>query len=113
MPTVKDYKTIELTLKIRKLTENDSWRWKTKQAIKRIKKQILKHYKLSACDADVSISPELNKHMFSRGMKNPPKKVRVRVEASTSARDANRRVFRLSHVIVGSFKGLATEVVVE
>lgn len=107
---IKDYKTLELTLNIRKLTKNDSWRWKTKQAIKRIKKFITRYYKL---EADVVISPELNKEMFKHGMKNPPSKVRIRVEPTVSNKDANRRVFRLSHVVVGCFRGLATEAVVE
>lgn len=110
MAIIKDYKPLELTLNIRKLTKNDSWRWKTKQAMKRIKKFVLKYYKT---EADVVISPELNKEMFKHGMKNPPSKVRVRIEPTVSAKDANRRVFRLSHVVVGSFKGLATEAVVE
>lgn len=113
MSAMKDYKTIDLTINIRKITNNDSWRWKTKQAVKRIKQHILKYYKLDECDVDISLSPELNKHLFSRGMKNPPKKVRVRIEASTSRKDANRRAFRVSQIVVGSFKGLSTECVVE
>ncbi|KRH91784.1 60S ribosomal protein L31 [Pseudoloma neurophilia] len=110
---MKDFKTIDLTINIRKITQGDSWRWKTKQAIKRIKQHLLKYYKLTKSDADVSLAPELNKHIFSRGMKNPPKKIRVRVEPSTSRKDANRRVFRVSQIIVGGFKGLSTECVVE
>lgn len=110
---MKDFRTIELTINIRKITHNDSWRWKTKQAIKRIKQHLLKYYKLSNTDADISIAPDLNKYLFSRGMKNPPKRIRVKIEPGTSRKDANRRVFRVSQIVVGSFKGMATEVVVE
>lgn len=110
MALIKDYKPIELTVNIHKLTRNDSWRWKARQAVKRLKKFIRKYYKT---DADVMISPELNKEIFKHGMKNPPGRVRIRVDSAVSSKDASKRVFRLSHIVVGGFKGLPTEAVVD
>lgn len=62
---------------------------------------------------DVLVAQDLNKALWVRGMKNIPEKVRVCVKRGPCTRNPAVNVFRVSLVIVGSFKGLITQSISE
>lgn len=57
---------------------------------------------------DVRIDPSLNKYLWSHGVKNVPKRVRVRVSRKRNEdEEATEKLYSVvSHVEVASFKGL-------
>merc|ERR1719446_919436 len=60
---------------------------------------------------DVRIDTKLNKFIWSKGIRNVPKRVRVRMSRKRNEdEDAKSKMFTLvQHVPVESFKGLQTE----
>merc|ERR1711935_450220 len=60
---------------------------------------------------DVRIDTKLNKFLWSGGVRNIPRRVRVRMSRKRNEdEDANEKMFTLvQHVPVESFKGLQTE----
>ncbi|KAG0416497.1 60S ribosomal protein L31, partial [Dictyocoela roeselum] len=101
---------LEMTINLKKITKNDSWRWKSKQCIKRIKKFMQKYFKT---ESTVMIAPDLNKAIWERGMHKVPSRIRVRVERDADRKDPGKEVIRVSYVVVGGFKSLGTEAVAE
>merc|ERR550537_1081990 len=68
------------------------------------------------CTKDVRIDTKLNKHIFSKGVRNVPYRVRVRMARKRNDDEADEKFYTLvQHVPVekGGFKGLQTEVVNE
>mmetsp|Transcript_33824 Transcript_33824/g.59946 ORF Transcript_33824/g.59946 Transcript_33824/m.59946 type:complete len:123 (+) Transcript_33824:59-427(+) len=63
------------------------------------------------CTTDVRIDTKLNKFLWSNGIRNVPRRVRVRLSRKRSEEeDAKEKMFTLiQHVPVESFKGLQTE----
>ncbi|EPR80098.1 60S ribosomal protein L31 [Spraguea lophii 42_110] len=107
----KDDKAIELTIPMGKITIDVSKRWKCRIGIRRLKKFITKTFHDK--EAEVQISPDLNKFLWERGMRNVPKRVRVRVNQEPYPKDPSKKVYKLSHVVVSTFKGLGTEAIAE
>jgi large subunit ribosomal protein L31e len=62
---------------------------------------------------DVRIDPSLNKFLWSHGVKNVPKRVRVRVTRKRNEdEDAAEKLYSVvSYVEVASFKGLQNETI--
>merc|ERR1719396_63351 len=62
---------------------------------------------------DVRIDTKLNKFLWSNGVRNVPRRVRVRLSRKRNEdEDATEKMYALvQHVPVESFKGLQTEVV--
>merc|ERR1719379_1986093 len=62
---------------------------------------------------DVRIDTKLNKAIWSQGVRNVPKRIRVRFSRKRNEdEDAKEKMFTLvQHVPVESFKGLQTEIV--
>lgn len=67
---------------------------------------------LSLC-RDVRVDPTLNKFLWSQGVKNVPKRIRVRVSRKRNEdEDASEKLYSVvSYVEVDSFKGLQNETV--
>merc|ERR1719284_1412632 len=56
---------------------------------------------------DVRIDTKLNKFVWSTGVRNIPRRVRVRMSRKRNEEDAKEKMFTLvQHVPVESFKGL-------
>merc|ERR1719460_3627725 len=64
---------------------------------------------------DVRIDTKLNKAIWAQGVRNVPKRIRVRFSRKRNEdEDAKEKMFTLvQHVPVESFKGLQTEIVRE
>merc|ERR1719469_538146 len=64
---------------------------------------------------DVRVDTKLNKAIWAQGVRNVPKRIRVRFTRKRNEdEDAKEKMFTLcQHVPVGSFKNLQTEVVCE
>lgn len=64
---------------------------------------------------DVRIDTKLNKFIWSNGIKNLPKRVRVRISRQRNDdEDAKEKMYALvQHIPVESFEGLQTEIVAE
>merc|ERR1719159_687491 len=62
---------------------------------------------------DVRIDTKLNKAVWAQGVRNVPKRIRVRMSRKRNEdEDAKEKMFTLvQHVPVESFKGLQTEIV--
>ena len=60
---------------------------------------------------DVRVDPELNRHVWSQGVRNVPRRVRVRFNRKKNDdEDADEQFYTLAqHVPVDSFKGKQTE----
>lgn len=60
---------------------------------------------------DVRISPKLNKAIWSKGIRNLPRRMRVRIERGrgTSMDAPNKEYALVDYVAVESFKGLETQ----
>merc|ERR1719390_577054 len=60
---------------------------------------------------DVRIDTKLNKAVWATGVRNTPKRIRVRMSRKRNEdEDATEKMFTLvQHVLVESFKGLQTE----
>lgn len=104
--TLSENKIIEMTINLKKLTNKVSWRYKAPHGVRNIKRFMQKTFNTSE---DVLIAPELNKALWVRGMKKIPGKVRVRVQRGPCTKNPANNVYRVSLVIVGSFKGLITQ----
>ncbi|EJW05157.1 hypothetical protein EDEG_00768 [Edhazardia aedis USNM 41457] len=100
-------KTIEMTVNLKKVTRGVSWTNKAPHAVRNIKRMIHKIYNTKD---PVLIAPELNKAIWGRGKFHVPNKVRVRVEKFAGSKGP---VFKVSLVIVGSFKSLLTQAVTD
>ena len=65
--------------------------------------------------SDVRIDAKLNKHVWSKGVRNVPYRVRVRLSRKRNEdEEASEKLYTLvQHVEVASVKGLQTEVVAD
>lgn len=106
--TIKSNKTVEMTISLRRLAKRASWRYKALKGVKYLKKFIQKQFK---SEDDVLIAPDVNKYVWSRGMRSVPGRMRIRVERSPSNKNPAESVFRLSLVEVSTFKGLNSQVI--
>ncbi|KAF7692248.1 60S ribosomal protein L31 [Cucumispora dikerogammari] len=82
---LKESSPLEMTLNLASLTKGDSWRWKAKQCIKRIRQHILREFKRPG---SVKIDPEVNTFILKNGMHNIPRKIRIKLEREISDKDS-------------------------
>ena len=97
----------DYTIHLSKRTHKITFKKKAPRAIKEIKK--------FATDAmgtkDVRIDSKLNKYIWSRGIRNIPTRVRVRLSRKRNEdEDAEEKLYTIAQLVeVTSFKGLQTE----
>lgn len=103
---IRDY-TIQLSKRIHK----QQFKRRAPRAVKEIRKFAQK----AMGTADVRIDANLNKKIWSTGIKNPPTRIRVRLSRKRNEdEDADEKLYTLAQLVeVSSFKGLQTEAVLE
>ncbi|CAD7924465.1 unnamed protein product [Amoebophrya sp. A25] len=104
-------RTEDRTIHVHKLVYKVQFKKRAKRCISEIKKIATK----AMGTTDVRIDGKLNKHIWSKGIKNLPRRVRVRLSRKRNEdEDAKEKTFTLvQYVPVDSFKGLETEAVNE
>merc|ERR1719322_2029185 len=105
-PVTRDY-----TIHMHKHIHRIQFKKRAPRAIREIRKFATKAMRT----ADVRIDTKLNKFIWSQGIRNIPKRVRVRMSRKRNEdEEAKYKMFTLcQHVPVESFKNLQTEVVRE
>jgi large subunit ribosomal protein L31e len=105
-PAVRDT-TINLHKKVMKV----AMKKRAPRAVSEIKKYAMK----AMATKDIRIDTKLNKFIFSKGVRNVPYRVRVRLARKRNDdEDADEKFYTLvQHVPVDSYKGLQTETVQE
>ena len=99
----------DYTIHLSKRTHKTTFKAKTPKAVKVVKK--------FAEDAmgtkDVRLDPKVNKELWKQGVRNPPKRIRVRLSRKRNEdEDADEKLYTLVQLVeVSSFKGLQTETV--
>merc|ERR1711998_321375 len=108
---VTDVVTRDYTIHLHKRLHDRSFKSKAPRAIREVRK----FAKKTMGTADVRLDVKLNKHIWSRGIKNVPHRVRVRLARKRNDdEDAKEKLFTLvTHVPVDSFKTLQTVAVEE
>jgi large subunit ribosomal protein L31e len=101
-PQTRDY-----TIHLAKMTFKKSFKKRAPTAIKKIQEFVSKVMKTK----DVRIEPELNKALWSKGVRNVPTRIRVRMSRRRNEdEEAKEKMYTLvQHVAVESFKGLQHE----
>eukprot|EP01035_Chromulina_nebulosa_P018561 gene18561-24284_t len=102
-----DIVTRDYTIHLNKRLFGVTFKNRAPRAIREIKLFARKAYKT----IDVRIDPGLNKYVWSRGIKNLPKKIRLRLSRRRNEdEEAKEKLYTIvSHVPVTDFKGLETE----
>mmetsp|Transcript_106791 Transcript_106791/g.281683 ORF Transcript_106791/g.281683 Transcript_106791/m.281683 type:complete len:120 (+) Transcript_106791:108-467(+) len=103
-PVTRDY-----TIHMHKLLHKVQFKKRATRAIREIRKFATR----SMSTKDVRIDTKLNKFVWSNGIRNIPKRIRVRMARKRNEdEDATDKTFTLvQHVPVESFKNLQTETV--
>eukprot|EP01053_Blabericola_migrator_P002861 Blabericola_migrator_1__2860@NODE_181_length_11864_cov_121_034161_g157_i0_p9_GENE_NODE_181_length_11864_cov_121_034161_g157_i0NODE_181_length_11864_cov_121_034161_g157_i0_p9_ORF_typecomplete_len116_score13_18Ribosomal_L31e/PF01198_19/7_4e28LolA_like/PF17131_4/0_01_NODE_181_length_11864_cov_121_034161_g157_i01140011747 len=103
--------TLEMTVHVGRLVRHTAYKRCAPRAIRDIKKRAQSMMKTK----DVRIDPSLNEAIFSRGIRYPPRRLRVRLSRKRNeAEDSEEKFYTLvSHVECANFKGLNTEHVQE
>ena len=106
-----DLVTRDYTINLHKRLHGITFKRKAPRAIREIKKFAEKAMKTS----DVRIDAKLNKHVWSKGVRNVPYRVRVRLSRKRNEdEEASEKLYTLvQHVEVASVKRLQTEVVAD
>lgn len=99
-------KAVEMTINLGKLARKASWRYKAPKCIYYLKKFIQNQFK---SENDILIAPEVNKYIWRHGIKNIPKRMRIKVERRPSNKNPELNVFRVCLVDVNTFKGLQSQ----
>lgn len=99
----------DYTIHLAKYTHRITFKKKAPRAIKEIKKFAQK----AMGTKDVRIDAKLNKFIWSRGVKNVPNRVRVRLSRKRNEDDeSDEQLYTLAQLVeVDTFKGLQTETV--
>mmetsp|Transcript_3251 Transcript_3251/g.2802 ORF Transcript_3251/g.2802 Transcript_3251/m.2802 type:complete len:121 (+) Transcript_3251:58-420(+) len=99
----RDY-TINLHKRLHKIT--------FKQRAPRAIREIAKFAKTNMLTTDIRVDQKLNQFLWSRGIRNVPKRVRVRMSRRRNEdAESGEKFFTLvQHIQVPSFKGLQTEI---
>lgn len=106
-PNKPDLVSRDYTIHMAKRTHKTTFKSKTPKAIKEIKKFAEKMMKTK----DVRLDPKVNKYIWKQGVRNPPKRIRVRLSRKRNEdEDADEKLYTLVQLIeVSNFKGLLTE----
>ncbi|WUR03182.1 ribosomal protein eL31 [Vairimorpha necatrix] len=107
---LENNKMMEITVNLGKLTKGCNWTKKASIAIKKFRSHLKKMLKT---DEKITIQKDLNKYIFSKGLTKVPRRVRIKVERIADKDNAELNVIKCSHVLVGNFKGLKTEIISE
>jgi len=104
-------KTLDMNIHLAKSIYNAQFKKRAPRAIRAIRKRTLTYMKTS----DVRIDQKLNKFVWSQGIRNLPRRVRVRMSRRRNEdEDAKEKFYTLvQHIPVPSFKKLKIEVVTE
>lgn len=103
--------TRDYTIHVAKMTHKVAFKKRAPVAIRKIKAFVEKVMQTK----DVRIDADLNKFLWSKGVRNVPNRVRVRLSRRRNKdEDSSEKLYTLvQHVPVESFKGLNTEVVAD
>ncbi|KAG8996189.1 60S ribosomal protein L31 [Tulasnella sp. JGI-2019a] len=106
---LQDVVTREYTVVLSRFTQGKKYKKKSPSAMHGIKTfatQVMG-------TKDVRVDPKLNEAVWSKGIKNPPRRIRVRLERKRNDdEDAKEKLYTYAtHVVVPSFKGLEHTVV--
>ncbi|XP_062513731.1 large ribosomal subunit protein eL31-like [Corticium candelabrum] len=103
---MQDVVTREYTINVHKRIHGIGFKKRAPRAIKEIKKFAQKMMGTS----DVRVDTQLNKHVWSKGIRNVPYRIRVRLARKRNEdEDAPDQLYTLvTHVAVDTFKGLQT-----
>ena len=102
-------RTEDRTVHLHKYLFQIQFKKRAKRAIKTIRTIAAKQMRTK----DVRIDQGLNKHLWSKGVRNLPRRVRVRLSRKRNEdEDATEKMYTLvQYVPVDTFKGLLTEAV--
>lgn len=105
-PVTRDY-----TINLHKALYKTQFKKRAPKAIKAIREFAEKVMRTK----DVRIDVKLNKHLWAKGVRNVPKRIRLRIERRKNEdEDAKERMYSLvQYLPVESFKGLGIETVRE
>ncbi|KAJ3433429.1 60S ribosomal protein L31 [Anaeramoeba flamelloides] len=101
--------TREYTIHLHKLLHKVSYKRRAPKSIKVIKQFTNREMGTK----DVRVDPEVNKFIWSKGIKNVPFRIRVRLERQINEdEEAKERLYtRVTYVPTKNFKGLTTKVI--
>merc|ERR1712127_729516 len=108
-PNKPDLVSRDYTGHLAKRTHKTTFKSKTPKAIKAIKDFEEKAMKTK----DIRLDPKVNKEVWKQGVRNPPKRIRVRLSRKRNEdKDSDEKLYTLVQLVeVSSFKGLQTETV--
>merc|ERR1712100_91470 len=109
-----DVVTREYTINLGKATHGVTFKKRAPRAVKAIKTFAQKMMKTS----DVRVDVKLNKAVWSKGIRNVPKRIRVQISRRRNDNeDADEEMYSyvtvVDDVLKGDFKGLGTKVITE
>ena len=99
-------KSVEMTVNLKKLARKGSWKHKAPKCISYLRKFVRNQF---SSEDEVLISPEINKYIWTNGIKNIPNKMRIKIEKRPSNKNPEANVFRICLVNVNTFKGLNSQ----
>lgn len=99
----------DYTIHLSKLVHKTTFKKKSPKAVKQVRAFAIKQMGTK----DIRIDAKVNKFLWSQGVRNPPKRVRVRLSRKRNEdEDADEKLYTLVQLVeVSSFKGLQTETV--
>eukprot|EP00284_Hemiselmis_tepida_P007227 CAMPEP_0174924156 /NCGR_PEP_ID=MMETSP1355-20121228/7063_1 /TAXON_ID=464990 /ORGANISM="Hemiselmis tepida, Strain CCMP443" /LENGTH=117 /DNA_ID=CAMNT_0016169927 /DNA_START=37 /DNA_END=390 /DNA_ORIENTATION=+ len=108
---VNDIVTREYTVNLHKRLLGKQFKKRAPRAVSEVKKFAQK----AMGTTDVRIDQRLNKHLWSRGVKNVPVRVRVRLARKRNDdEDAKEKLYTMCTLVdVDTFKGVGTQVIQE
>ena len=106
-PNKPDLVSRDYTIHLAKRTHKTTFKSKTPKAVKVVKDFASKAMKTK----DVRLDTKVNKFLWSQGVRNPPKRIRVRLSRKRNEdEDAAEKLYTYVQLVeVSSFKGLQTE----
>jgi large subunit ribosomal protein L31e len=107
----EDVVSRDYTIHLHKLVHGKSFKKRAPSAIKVIRQFAVK----AMGTADVRLDPSLNRAVWNQGIKNVPRRIRVRLSRNRNVEeDAKEKLYTIVYPIeVPSFKGLTTVTVAE
>ncbi|KAF8333139.1 uncharacterized protein EI90DRAFT_3280491 [Cantharellus anzutake] len=105
---LKDVATREYTIHVGKYVHKKTFKKRAPRGVKAIVEFAQRYMGTK----DVRIDPKLNQEVWSKGIKNPPRRIRVKLERKRNDdENAKEKLYTYaSYVSVPSFKGLGTVV---
>ena len=109
--SVPDLITREYTIHLHKYVHGRQFKKRAPTAIKSIRDFAVK----AMNSTDVRIDPRLNKAVWGKGIRNVPRRIRVRLQRlRNDEEDAKEKLYTLvTYIPIKDFKGLQTEVITD